>query len=123
MNKRLKLARIDAAEGRLRLEGDRWKSPRYCDRKFSCLIRFTEGRFVTISVDEPIASVNCHEHKRDATFPQNVCHGEGLGAGQIYVLNQLILLREARVTKIKDLAANNFFQKLAGYDTLCLVLW
>lgn len=37
-------------------------------------------------------------------------------------LDHLILLRQARVTRIKDLDANNFFQKLAGYDTLRLVL-
>jgi predicted ATPase len=37
-------------------------------------------------------------------------------------LDHLILLREAKVTRIKDLAARDFFHKLPGYDTLRLVL-
>jgi putative ATP-dependent endonuclease of the OLD family len=37
-------------------------------------------------------------------------------------LDRLILLRDARVTRIKDLDASDFFQKLPGYDTLRLVL-
>ncbi|MBY5725215.1 ATP-dependent nuclease [Rhizobium leguminosarum] len=37
-------------------------------------------------------------------------------------LDHLILLREAKVTRIKDLAASDFFHKLPGYDTLRLVL-
>ncbi|OCJ05385.1 ATP-dependent endonuclease [Rhizobium sp. AC27/96] len=37
-------------------------------------------------------------------------------------LEHLILLREARVTQIKDLDASDFFHKLPGYDTLRLVL-
>ncbi|NEJ72074.1 AAA family ATPase [Rhizobium phaseoli] len=37
-------------------------------------------------------------------------------------LDHLILLREARVTRIKDLKASDFFHKLPGYDTLRLVL-
>jgi len=37
-------------------------------------------------------------------------------------LDHLILLREAKVTRIKDLEASDFFHKLPGYDTLRLVL-
>ena len=37
-------------------------------------------------------------------------------------LDHLILLREARVTRIKGLNASDFFHKLPGYDTLRLVL-
>lgn len=37
-------------------------------------------------------------------------------------LEHLILLREAKVTRIKDLDASDFFHKLPGYDTLRLVL-
>lgn len=37
-------------------------------------------------------------------------------------LDHLILLREAKVAKIKDLDASDFFRKLPGYDTLRLVL-
>lgn len=37
-------------------------------------------------------------------------------------LDHLILLREARVTRVKDLEASDFFHKLPGYDTLRLVL-
>lgn len=37
-------------------------------------------------------------------------------------LDHLILLREAKVTRIKDLDASDFFHKLPGYDTLRLVL-
>lgn len=37
-------------------------------------------------------------------------------------LENLILLREAKVTRIKDLEASDFFHKLPGYDTLRLVL-
>lgn len=37
-------------------------------------------------------------------------------------LGHLILLREAKVTRIKDLDASDFFHKLPGYDTLRLVL-
>lgn len=37
-------------------------------------------------------------------------------------LEHLILLRAARVTRIKDLEASDFFRKLPGYDTLRLVL-
>ena len=37
-------------------------------------------------------------------------------------LEHLILLREAKVTRIKDLDAGDFFRKLPGYDTLRLVL-
>ncbi|PTW61695.1 putative ATP-dependent endonuclease of OLD family [Breoghania corrubedonensis] len=37
-------------------------------------------------------------------------------------LDHLILLREAKVTRIKDLDASAFFHKLPGYDTLRLVL-
>lgn len=37
-------------------------------------------------------------------------------------LDHLILLREARVTRVKDLRASDFFHKLPGYDTLRLVL-
>lgn len=43
-----------------------------------------------------------------------------------FVANKLgwttILLREARVTRIKGLNASDFFHKLPGYDTLRLVL-
>jgi putative ATP-dependent endonuclease of the OLD family len=37
-------------------------------------------------------------------------------------LDHLILLRKAKVTRIKDLASSDFFRKLPGYDTLRLVL-
>ncbi|WP_316859099.1 AAA family ATPase [uncultured Cohaesibacter sp.] len=37
-------------------------------------------------------------------------------------LDHLILLRDAKVTRIKDLDASDFFHKLPGYDTLRLVL-
>jgi len=37
-------------------------------------------------------------------------------------LEHLILLRDARVTRIKDLESSDFFHKLPGYDTLRLVL-
>ncbi|GGD11096.1 hypothetical protein GCM10011335_12550 [Aureimonas glaciei] len=37
-------------------------------------------------------------------------------------LDHLILLREAKVTRIKDLNASDFFHKLPGYNTLRLVL-
>jgi predicted ATP-dependent endonuclease of OLD family len=37
-------------------------------------------------------------------------------------LEHLILLREARVSRVKDLEASDFFHKLPGYDTLRLVL-
>ncbi len=37
-------------------------------------------------------------------------------------LDHLILLRDARVTRIKALKASDFFHKLPGYDTLRLVL-
>ncbi|MXO66364.1 ATP-dependent nuclease [Altericroceibacterium endophyticum] len=37
-------------------------------------------------------------------------------------LQHLILLREAKVARIKDLNASDFFHKLPGYDTLRLVL-
>lgn len=37
-------------------------------------------------------------------------------------LEHLILLREARVTRVTDLEASDFFHKLPGYDTLRLVL-
>lgn len=37
-------------------------------------------------------------------------------------LNNLLLLRNAKVIRISELASNEFFQKLAGYDTLRLVL-
>lgn len=37
-------------------------------------------------------------------------------------LDHLILLREAHVTRVKDLRASDFFHKLPGYDTLRLVL-
>jgi predicted ATP-dependent endonuclease of OLD family len=37
-------------------------------------------------------------------------------------LDHLILLREAKVTRIRDLNASDFFRKLPGYDTLRLVL-
>ncbi|WP_295807616.1 AAA family ATPase [uncultured Nitratireductor sp.] len=37
-------------------------------------------------------------------------------------LDHLILLREARVTRVKDFKASDFFHKLPGYNTLRLVL-
>jgi predicted ATPase len=37
-------------------------------------------------------------------------------------LKNLLLLRKLKTARIGDLQANNFFQKLAGYDTLRLVL-
>jgi putative ATP-dependent endonuclease of the OLD family len=37
-------------------------------------------------------------------------------------LEHLILLRDTRVTRIKDLESSDFFHKLPGYDTLRLVL-
>ncbi|MGR9221135.1 ATP-dependent nuclease (plasmid) [Rhizobium leguminosarum] len=37
-------------------------------------------------------------------------------------LDHLVLLRDAKVTRIKDLRASDFFHKLPGYDTLRLVL-
>ncbi|WP_112312181.1 ATP-dependent nuclease [Pseudogemmobacter bohemicus] len=37
-------------------------------------------------------------------------------------LDHLILLRESKVARIKDLEASDFFHKLPGYDTLRLVL-
>lgn len=37
-------------------------------------------------------------------------------------LDNLILLRDSNVTRIKDLASSDFFHKLPGYDTLRLVL-
>ncbi len=66
-------------------KGDRWKRPRYCVGKFPCLIGFTQGRFVTVSIDETIGSVAGRKHEGNTTLPQNVGDGERLDAGQIYV--------------------------------------